>query len=101
MDGKGGDERQRQLQGEQYEAVQREINLVRGDRDDTWRAVGGVSKGPEVTEDICAPLEAEDFVPQPTADVSPPKWHLGQVTWFFERVFLEEHVTGYKPFNPD
>lgn len=54
-----------------------------------------------VTEAICAPLKAEDHVPQPIADVSPPKWHLGHVTWFIEQMFLEKYVKGYKPFNPD
>ncbi|TDA82980.1 ergothioneine biosynthesis protein EgtB, partial [Halomonas marinisediminis] len=28
------------------------------------------------SERLCAPLSAEDHVPQPVSDVSPPKWHL-------------------------
>jgi ergothioneine biosynthesis protein EgtB len=40
-------------------------------------------------------------MPQPIEDVSPPKWHLGHVTWFYEQVFLERYVPRYKPFNPD
>ena len=36
------------------------------------------------SEDICTPLEIEDYVVQPVVDVSPPKWHLGHTTWFFE-----------------
>ena len=50
----------------------------------------------EQTQKLCFPLEIEDYVVQPNADVSPPKWHLGHTTWFFEK-FLLHHET---PFNP-
>ncbi|MDM8176348.1 MULTISPECIES: ergothioneine biosynthesis protein EgtB [Olivibacter] len=53
------------------------------------------------TEDICRPLAIEDYVVQPIVDVSPPKWHLGHTTWFFETFILTPHVQGYQPFNPD
>ncbi len=36
----------------------------------------------KLTEQICAPLHTEDYVVQPVADVSPPKWHLGHTSWF-------------------
>lgn len=49
--------------------------------------------------DICAPLEPEDYVVQPSMDVSPPKWHLGHVTWFFENFILAEQVKDYRHFN--
>jgi len=49
------------------------------------------------TEKLCSPLETEDYVIQTIADVSPPKWHLGHTTWFFERVILQEHQPGYQP----
>src|SRR3978361_670943 len=52
------------------------------------------------TEAICEPLETEDFVVQPVADVSPPKWHIGHTTWFFETFILKDNVKGYKEFNP-
>lgn len=48
---------------------------------------------------ICAPLQAEDYVVQPTEDVSPPKWHLGHVTWFFENFVLIDWLEGYQPFD--
>lgn len=51
------------------------------------------------TEAICARLEAEDFVVQPIGDVSPPKWHLGHSTWFFETFVLLPHAPGYVVFN--
>lgn len=53
------------------------------------------------TEDLCLPLEVEDYVPQPVYYVSPPKWHLGHTTWFFEEFILNVHLEGYKPFHPD
>lgn len=53
------------------------------------------------TEDICKPLQVEDYVVQPIVDVSPPKWHLGHTTWFFETFVLKPNVTGYIEFNPD
>jgi ergothioneine biosynthesis protein EgtB len=50
---------------------------------------------------ICTPLKVEDYVVQPVVDVSPPKWHLGHTTWFFETFVLKPHVEGYEEFNPD
>lgn len=53
------------------------------------------------TETICSPLKTEDYVVQPIVDVSPPKWHLGHTTWFFETFILIPHLTGYRVYNPD
>ena len=53
------------------------------------------------TENICKPLEIEDYVVQPIADVSPPKWHLGHTTWFFEEFILKHHKKGYTLFSED
>lgn len=53
------------------------------------------------TETLCEPLEIEDYVVQPIVDVSPPKWHLGHSTWFFEEFILKPHSTGYKIFDED
>lgn len=50
---------------------------------------------------ICAPLQKEDYVVQPVVDVSPPKWHLGHSTWFFETFILKPHVKDYKEFHKD
>ncbi|WPQ60219.1 ergothioneine biosynthesis protein EgtB [Chitinophaga sancti] len=50
---------------------------------------------------ICAPLQTEDYVVQPVVDVSPPKWHLGHTTWFFETFVLQPNLNGYQVFNPD
>jgi ergothioneine biosynthesis protein EgtB len=51
------------------------------------------------TVSICQPLETEDFVVQPNPDVSPPKWHLGHTTWFFETFILKSYQKGYKEFD--
>lgn len=53
------------------------------------------------SEEICAPLKTEDYVVQPVVDVSPPKWHLGHTTWFWETFVLTPHLKGYKLFNKD
>jgi ergothioneine biosynthesis protein EgtB len=37
---------------------------------------------------LVAPLEPEDLCLQGMADASPPKWHLGHTTWFFEQFLL-------------
>jgi len=52
------------------------------------------------TEDICKPLLTEDYVVQPVVDVSPPKWHIGHVTWFFETFILKPNAPNYVEFNP-
>lgn len=53
------------------------------------------------TEDICKPLEIEDYVVQPIVDVSPPKWHLGHTSWFFEEFILKHHKPNYQIFDAD
>lgn len=51
------------------------------------------------TIELCKPLAIEDFVAQPVSEVSPPKWHLGHSTWFYEALVLENHVDKYKEFD--
>src|SRR3954467_5207719 len=53
------------------------------------------------TEEICSPLQTEDYVVQPVVDVSPPKWHIGHTTWFFETFILKPYFMGYQEYNPD
>jgi hypothetical protein len=53
------------------------------------------------TEAICSHLQTEDYVVQPVADVSPPKWHIGHTTWFFETFILKPYFMGYQDYNPD
>lgn len=52
------------------------------------------------SEQICAPLAVEDHVIQSMPDVSPPKWHLAHVTWFFEAFLLKPYLHGYRTPEP-
>lgn len=51
------------------------------------------------SESICSYLETEDYVVQPIVDVSPPKWHLGHTTWFFEEFVLEKYAKNHQLFD--
>lgn len=52
------------------------------------------------SESICNPLQVEDYGVQTMADVSPPRWHLAHVTWFFETLLLKPYLSGYQEFHP-
>lgn len=51
------------------------------------------------SENLCEPLETEDYCSQPIPEVSPIKWHLAHTTWFFEAFILREFVPNYRVFN--
>lgn len=51
------------------------------------------------TEKLCEPLEIEDYIPQPSIDVSPPKWNIAHTTWFFEEMILTKIVPDYEVFD--
>jgi len=63
--------------------------------------LGTYTRVRERTESICGPLQVEDYVVQPIGDVSPPKWHLGHTTWFFETFILVPHMAGYSVYDPN
>lgn len=51
------------------------------------------------TEKLCEPLATEDYVVQTMTDVSPTKWHLAHVSWFFETFILRPHLNGYRSID--
>jgi ergothioneine biosynthesis protein EgtB len=48
---------------------------------------------------LASGLEPEDCVVQTIAEVSPTKWHLAHVTWFFEKFCLAEYASDYRPYD--
>ena len=52
------------------------------------------------SEALIAPLEPEDLMLQGMADASPPKWHLGHTTWFFDTFVLQPHAPGHQACDP-
>ena len=52
------------------------------------------------TEQIVERLSVEDRQVQSMPDVSPTKWHLAHVTWFFETFILTPYAAGYDEFDP-
>jgi formylglycine-generating enzyme required for sulfatase activity len=52
------------------------------------------------TLEIVAPLEIEDYVIQTADFMSPPRWHIGHTSWFFETV-LQKYQTGYKIYSEE
>lgn len=45
--------------------------------------------------EIVGPLEIEDYVVQTAPYMSPPRWHIGHTSWFFE-LLLKNHKPGYE-----
>src|SRR5437870_7733056 len=52
------------------------------------------------TLEIVAPLEVEDYVIQTAEFMSPPRWHIGHTSWFFETV-LQKFQPGYRIYSED
>src|ERR1700733_2687942 len=52
------------------------------------------------SEQLAAPLSAEDQAVQSMPDASPTKWHRAHVTWFFETMVLKPFAAAYRSFDP-
>jgi ergothioneine biosynthesis protein EgtB len=52
------------------------------------------------TMEIVAPLEIEDYVIQTAEFMSPPRWHIGHTSWFFETV-LQAYQPGYRIYSEE
>jgi ergothioneine biosynthesis protein EgtB len=52
------------------------------------------------TLEIVAPLEIEDYVIQTAEFMSPPRWHIGHTSWFFETV-LQKYQRGYQTYSDE
>lgn len=54
----------------------------------------------QATETLCQSLEVEDYQIQTMPDVSPVKWHIAHVSWFFETFLLRPYLAEYRVFHP-
>jgi ergothioneine biosynthesis protein EgtB len=52
------------------------------------------------TLEIVAPLEIEDYVIQTAEFMSPPRWHIGHTSWFFETV-LQKYQAEYRVYSDE
>lgn len=78
---------------ESYHAVP----LAAADNDDLFARYHRVR---HATESLCQPLEVEDYQIQTMPDVSPTKWHIAHVSWFFETFLLRPYLPDYSVFHP-
>src|SRR5919197_109056 len=52
------------------------------------------------TMEIVAPLEIEDYVIQTAEFMSPPRWHIGHTSWFFETL-LQTYQADYLTYSEE
>jgi ergothioneine biosynthesis protein EgtB len=49
------------------------------------------------TVGLCQGLAPDDYGLQSMPEASPPRWHLGHTTWFFETFVLAPHQPAFRP----
>lgn len=54
-----------------------------------------------MTFNILEPLEIEDYVVQTEAYMSPPRWHIGHTTWFYEQLLRVYYKDKFVPYKED
>jgi ergothioneine biosynthesis protein EgtB len=62
--------------------------------------IEGYKRVRHFTEHLCEPLVPEDYVIQSMPDVSPTKWHIAHVSWFFETFLLTWADPDYPTYHP-
>ena len=62
---------------------------------DTDKIFSQFRKVRRMTIELCEPLEIEDYVVQTESFMSPPRWHLGHVTWFYDQL-LKKYFKNMK-----
>jgi ergothioneine biosynthesis protein EgtB len=76
------------------------MTIVQGSHE-SWQAlITQYRSVRRLSQELCAPLALDDYQIQTIPEVSPPKWHLAHVTWFFETFLLKPFLADYHPFHP-
>lgn len=55
----------------------------------------------KASEAICKPLQIEDYSVQAADFVSPAKWHLAHISWFWEEFILVKYLPKYNRYHED
>ncbi len=77
----------------------RETRDAQSDPEATFQSVADLYDSVRArTLEIVAPLEIEDYVIQTAEFMSPPRWHVGHTSWFFETL-LQAYKPGYEPYS--
>jgi ergothioneine biosynthesis protein EgtB len=77
------------------------VSLIQNPTESVGRSIADLYQQVRArTLEIVAPLEIEDYVVQTAEFMSPPRWHIGHTTWFFETV-LQKYQPGYRTYSED